>query len=234
MRLRIIVVLTLIAALAPFSTVFQSRTTAKATCSANQKPIQVKRKAIQPDLPGTVSGATNPEAIPDTVAYELFMRSIADYPSEYVFKDSGLSEDQIANLLSYVRAFETVVGSLDHGARQVKRTRRGTEKLAQFQKQKEEFLDRELNHYLPRILGAEMGKKLRSFINGRVKPKTKKVSLGIARQSPIEIDPRTARSSKSRKSLMSNNHTVSPAPNDGVYVLQCLEGRKYGLRVGYY
>src|SRR4051812_32217452 len=112
MRLRLIVALTLIAALVSLSTVFQNRTTAKATCSTNRKAIQVNRKPIQPDLPGTVSGATNPEAIPDTAAYELFMRSIADYPSEYVFKDSGLSEDQIANLLSYVRTFETVIGSL--------------------------------------------------------------------------------------------------------------------------
>ncbi len=218
MRLRLIVALTLIAALVFLSTFFQNRTTAKTTCSTNQKASQAKRKPIQPDLPGTISGASNPEAIPDTVAYELFMRSIADYPSASVFKDSGLTEDQIANLLSYVSTFETVIGSLDHGVRQVKRTRRGTEKLAQFQKQREEFLDRELNHYLPRNLGAETAKKLRLFINGRVKPKTKKVSSVIARQSSTEANPRISGRSKSRNSVLSNNHTLRPISTDGVYV----------------
>lgn len=99
MRLRLLTTLTLITTLVSISTVLQSRRTAKATAAASQTSPQVKRKPIQPDLPGTVSGATNPEAIPDTVAYELFMRSVADYPSENVLKDVGLHGDQIKNAL---------------------------------------------------------------------------------------------------------------------------------------
>jgi hypothetical protein len=128
MRLRFIMALTLIITLVSLPTILQNKTTATATASASQNTPQVKRKPIQPDLPGTVSGATNPEAIPDTVAYELFMRSVADYPSEYVFKDSGFSGDQITNLLSFVRSFEIVIGALDHAARHIKGARRGTEK----------------------------------------------------------------------------------------------------------
>ena len=84
MRLRILLILTLITTLSSLPIVLQSRTSATVIAFANQNTPQVKRKPIQPDLPGTVSGATNPEAIPDTNAYELFMRSVADYhPNMY-------------------------------------------------------------------------------------------------------------------------------------------------------
>jgi hypothetical protein len=88
-RFTIFLTLTLIVALVS-STVLQNRTNARVETKSNQAKPQAKRKPIQPDLPGTVSGATNPEAIPDTVAFELFMRSIADFPSENVFKDADL------------------------------------------------------------------------------------------------------------------------------------------------
>jgi hypothetical protein len=42
-----------------------------------------------------------------------------------------------------------------------------------------------LNHYLPRILGAERANRLRSFITGRVKPKTKKLPTAIAKEGEV-------------------------------------------------
>lgn len=189
MRLRLITALTLIliTTLMSASMIVQTGTTAKATASPSQNAPQVKRKPVQPDLPGTVSGATHPEAIPDTIAYELFMRSVADYPSEYLLKDLGLSRDHAANLLSFLQSFELVVGALDHATRYIRGTRRNIElvqlqkqKLAQLQKQKERFLERELNHYLTSSLGAEGAGKIRSFINARVKPKTKKLPVEVA------------------------------------------------------
>ena len=67
-RFTIFLTLTLIFVLVS-STVLQNRTNARVEAKSNQAKLQVKRKPIQPDLPGTVSGATNPEAIPDTVAF---------------------------------------------------------------------------------------------------------------------------------------------------------------------
>ncbi|HEX3146302.1 MAG TPA: hypothetical protein VHQ64_20170, partial [Pyrinomonadaceae bacterium] len=50
--------------------------------AVGQKPQPpAKRKPLQPDLPGTIDGAADPASIPDLIAFELFMRSIADYPS---------------------------------------------------------------------------------------------------------------------------------------------------------
>src|SRR5688572_24730750 len=173
-RFTIFLTLTLIFALVS-STVLQNRTNARVEAIRNQVKPQVKRKPIQPDLPGTISGASNPEAIPDTVAYELFMRSIADYPSENVFKEMGLESDQIRHALHHLQSFESVMTLFDRGARDIKSSRSGTDKLAQLQQKKDEYIEREFNHYLPKVLGADGGSKLRSYINAHVKPKTKKV-----------------------------------------------------------
>jgi hypothetical protein len=189
MRLRLTVALTLIAAVVCLSIVFQNRTTAKVSVSPNNNPVQVKRKPLQPDLPGTVSGATNPELIPDTVAYELLMRSIADYPSENVFRDAGLQGDQITNALYNVQSFESAMSLFDQEARRIKSSRKGTEKLTPLQKKKEEYLERGMNHFLPMILGADGGSKIRSYIRERVKPKTKRVPGVNARKNKPGIDP---------------------------------------------
>jgi len=112
------------------------------------------------------------------VAYELFMRSIADHPSESVFKETGLQGGQISNALNYLESFERAMSLYDQGARTIKTSQSGTDKLAQLQKKKEEYLERELNQYLPKVLGAEGNAKIRSYINTQVKPKTKKVPSG--------------------------------------------------------
>jgi hypothetical protein len=165
-RFTVFLTLTLIVALVS-STVLQNRTNARVETKSNQVKSQVKRKPIQPDLPGTVSGATDPEAIPDTVAFELFMRSISDYPSESVFKDAGLRGDQIRNALNYVQSFELAMSLFDRDARKIKGSRSGTDRLAQLQKKKEEYLERGMNHYLPMILGADGGIKSVPTLTGK-------------------------------------------------------------------
>src|SRR5215213_4553797 len=216
MRLRLLIILTLITALISLPMILQSRTTVKATTFTSENTPQVKRKSIQPDLPGTVNGATNPEAIPDTVAYELFMRSIADYPPERIFKDAGLAGDQIANAMAYLSSFQNAMSLFDQNARMIKKSGRGVDKLSQLQKKKEEYLDRGLNHYLPMILGADGGNKIRAYVNGRVKPKTKKVPASLAQNKRSKSD-QADKQPTSRKAL-ARYHAVSPALAYGVYV----------------
>ena len=74
-RLAIALAITLTLTLASLLLVARSR---RMTVTANASKPQAtrQRKKIQPDLPGTINGATDPASITDTVAYELFMRSI--------------------------------------------------------------------------------------------------------------------------------------------------------------
>lgn len=134
MRLQIVVALTLIFSLVSLSTVLHSRTIAEATASPNQNTRKLERKMIQPDLPGTVSGTASPESIPDTIAYELFMRSISDYPSASLLQDIGLHDDQIANAMNYLSSFEQVISLFDREARSIKKAGNGSVKLKQLQR----------------------------------------------------------------------------------------------------
>src|SRR5215203_2743896 len=215
-RFTVILTLTLILALVS-STALHSRTNARVEAISKPVKPQVKRKPIQPDLPGTVSGATNPEAIPDTVAYELFMRSIADYPYENVFSDAGLHGDQIRNAVNYVQSFELAMSLFDKEARRIKGSRSGTEKLSQLQKKKEEYLERGMNHYLPMILGEDGGSKIRSYVNERVKPKTKKVPAINARENKPEINPKEAARYQSADVLAARHHAPLPVISSGAY-----------------
>jgi len=219
MRVRFTVFLTLTLILALVSsTVFQNRTNARVETKSNQVKAQVKRKPLQPDLPGTMSGATNPEAIPDTVAFELFVRSIADYPSDNVFKDAGLHGDEIRNALNYVQSFELGMSLFDQEARTIKGSRSGTYKLAQLQKKKEEYLERGMNHYLPMVLVEDGGSKIHSYINAQVKPKTKKVPVTNARQNKPNINPKGAAQYESGDVRAARHHAPLPAISGAAYV----------------
>jgi hypothetical protein len=106
----------------------------------------------------------------------------------------------------------------DQEARRIKGSRRGTEKLSQLQKKKEEYLERGMNHYLPMILGADGGSKIRSYLNERIKPKTKKVPAINARKNKPEINPKEVASYQSADVLAARHHPSVPAMSYGAYV----------------
>lgn len=172
------------------SSLFIVRSNIGSTTTTGASP-QVKKKKIQPDLPGTIDGASDPWSIPDVVAYELFMRSIADYPSVAVLKDSGLNEDQITNVLHYAESFEATISTMDRAARELKASGSANAQLAKLQKEKEQFLARGLNSVLPKTLGAGGGVKFRSHLNTRVKPHAKKLPGQVARNDADRRLPAT-------------------------------------------
>src|SRR5690242_17631730 len=121
---------------------------------------QATRKKPQPDLPGTISGAFDPASISDTVALELFMRAISDYPSPAQFKDFNLDDEQIANVLGFVQSFEQTLSQMDQAARMLRSLERNPDALAKLEKKKQDFLGHILKQDLPRLLGADGQNKL--------------------------------------------------------------------------
>jgi hypothetical protein len=195
--------------------VWRSATTTTVSASAGPKKVQVARKAIPPDPPGTISGATNPDAIPDAIAFELFMRSISDYPSEQSFRDLGLNEGQIQQALNYRASFEQELSLMDEAARNIRETRRGMEQLAQLQKKKENFIERSMKQTLRDMLGDEGANKIRSNINARVKPKTKRITTITAKKT--EDDREVAEPVRARRSARHHPAAVMPSEQQ-VYV----------------
>lgn len=172
----VVAAITLVAA--PFLHSVRSSTNSGPVVATKQQP-QVKRKTLQPDLPGTLAGATDPASIPDTIAFELFMRSIADYPSEAAIKDFDLNSDQATNVLSYVQSFEDVLSKMDRSARTLRSSGKNPNALAKLQKQKEDFLSNSMNVDLPFLLGANGGSRLRAHLRNQVKPKTKRTPFRL-------------------------------------------------------
>ena len=135
-RLMIAVAITFLAALVSSPMIRRSRMTDKPEVSSTQSKPRAQRKKIQPDLPGTINGALDPASIPDTVSFELLMRSFGDYPSEAAFKDFGLNADQVTNVLSYAQSFQQVMSTMDEAARVLRRSGSNPKELAKLQKQK--------------------------------------------------------------------------------------------------
>ena len=78
--------------------------------------------AATPDAPGTINGATNPELIPDDVAYRLVLLAIAEpqNPSDAQqarfrakIGPAGLNDDDTAALLIIVVAFQKQLDALN-------------------------------------------------------------------------------------------------------------------------
>src|ERR1041385_6046464 len=101
---------------------------------------QAKRKELKPDRPGTISGATDAASIPDTVAFELFMRSRAEFPSADAFQKAVLDGDEIARALSYLQTFEKKLSAMDQAARELRFTRRSPAELSTLERQRQAFL----------------------------------------------------------------------------------------------
>src|SRR5947209_18666692 len=51
-----------------------------------------KVKTIRPDLPGTIDGSVNPAGIPDSIAYELFLRVLGKHDSTAFARRVGLND----------------------------------------------------------------------------------------------------------------------------------------------
>lgn len=81
------------------------------------------------DRPGTVSGQNDPQAIPDHVAFELFLRSLIPNSEtderelrrvKLYARDAGLEEGEESWLLNAAREFGRQIGSLDKQAAEIK------------------------------------------------------------------------------------------------------------------
>lgn len=87
-----------------------------------------QKKFVKPDPLGTIDGATNPEMIPDHVAYMLIFRTIAtpqgtDFEkarSRAWAKFSGLDEGEAYKLIEAANEFVTQVKPLDQQAHEIK------------------------------------------------------------------------------------------------------------------
>src|SRR2546423_6628868 len=103
------------------------------------------------------------------------MRSLVDHPMKEPFRYSGLTDEEMTRMLELVNLFKIVISQLDQPRRSLTATSSATQ-LASLQSIKEESLIRSMNEFMPKIVGINGAAKVRSFLNSRVKRRTKKIS----------------------------------------------------------
>lgn len=183
-------------------------TTASSNTSKN--PVVSKAPATTPlpqDPTGTIDGATQPDMVPDRVAYSLLFRFLSGRNTEdeknraraYVrmifgCKDcrteketpeqKAAAQAEVEAFLSIAADFEKHVSALDRQARETKGPVgakpdvEARKKLGQLKKQKDSFVDG-LVASLPSRLGASAVAKLRRYMKEEFK---QKVKIGPARR----------------------------------------------------
>lgn len=98
--------------------------TAATACRQPNKQLPPATKKAQKDLRGTINGARNPAAIPETVAYEMLLRTLAERPSRGLLEKAGFNFNQTEALLREADQFYNSLAQLDKQARELKAQRR--------------------------------------------------------------------------------------------------------------
>ena len=167
-----------------------------------QKAQPQPQKPARPDAPGTVSGASDPAAIPDHIAYELFMRTLAEQPARAhsLAERAGLRGEQVERLLRAAEDFASTMSYTDGRARDARRlAARGSgpeagAELARLSEAKRGNVARHREHSR-HSLGAEGASKLLAYVGGEVKRKVKRVAVpagagDVGRYSSLPARPR--------------------------------------------
>jgi hypothetical protein len=140
-----------------------------------------QRKTLQPDLPGTIDGSTNPAAIPEHIAYELFFRSLGKSSSLTLANKVQLNDVETDGLLREARLVEESITKIEQKIMGLERQNlplgeEGINDLRSAEQQREEFVPKRMG-LLPHYLGDSATAKLRAYINDEVKRKVKRIPI---------------------------------------------------------
>lgn len=122
-------------------------------------------------LPSPIAdGATNPDAVPDLIAYEILLNSIAEgngageldrLRADVLAKQTKLSAEKVELLKQHASNFQLEIRALDTEVEELKKAHwpkpspAVMNQLAALQKQKEAILDRVIHAYLARLSDEE-------------------------------------------------------------------------------
>ncbi len=149
--------------------------------ASDARVAQEERKPIRPDLPGTISGAVNPSAVPDYVAYELFLRTLASGVSRGLAEKIGLKDDEVDVLIRQARYLQNSLADLE---RKVDENRNAPARTANsgpqgllldLQKERERAVIETMSSFVLRSLDEPSSQKLQAYLSGEVKGHIKAV-----------------------------------------------------------
>jgi hypothetical protein len=222
--------LTLIIGPLPLATVKAKKPTARMRDKRARQTPPVK-------LPGTISGADKPQAVPDNVAWELFLRTVGENNARQLVERAGFQEDQDRNsvdrIVSEAKSLNETLEINDKQARLLKdaKNRRlgfriesdpqlKTE-LSRIQASKDENVARVVGRYLLDGLPKADWQKLQTFVNTEVK-------------GNIQVIPaRALKEAKLRQSGADKAKTLAQTPRKYAHAAQGGGGNVYLYSAGW-
>lgn len=129
-----------------------------------------QEKRVQLDLPGTIDGANEPSSIPDAIAYELFLRVLANGSSAGLAKKAGLNDQEASTLAGVAFSFNEVLGEYDRAISDNKN------RTLDLLRQRGQYVAKEVS-WVSRYLGSAAATTLDLHINARIKARIKKIQL---------------------------------------------------------
>lgn len=157
-----------------------------AEVSAQQKVTQLKiQKDLRksPRIKGVIKGSEKPDEIPDMVAYELFLRTVAEGNARALVKIADLTDGQVDTVFREANDFAKVFEPNDKHLRDLRQNKADLSevevqsRMAVTKARVDGILNRMITEWLPRGLGREGMARLRNFMGSEVKGNIQKLLL---------------------------------------------------------
>lgn len=166
-----------------FSSIPQFTPPTSAQTNQSQTSTDQKSVRLSPRIKAIIKGSEKPNEIPDRVAYELFLRTVAENNARDLVKRAGFKDEDVERILHDAERLNDQLANLDSEARSVKEKITDSSDLQTnshlmiLQAKKDEYVAETINHFLPRTLGNAGISKLQDFIKTNVKGNTQKVLI---------------------------------------------------------
>ena len=146
-----------------------------------------QKKVVQTDLPGTIDGSASPSNILDSVAYELFLRTLGRSSSRELAERVGLEDAATDSLLSEASEFEQVIplfyNAFHEACSGANTSQQTAARLDSLRQQRDAYVAKVTGVVLPRRLGESGAMKLLANIRNETKRKIKRIPVAAIRQA---------------------------------------------------
>ncbi len=152
--------------------------TNKAQTSTDQKPLRPS-----PRIKAIINGAEKPNQIPDLIAYELFLRTVAENNARGLVKRAGFDDEDVEKIMIEAYRLNQILEPLDKRAREIKQNKNKSQapqtrtELLSLQTKKDEAITRAVTRFFPQDLSKEEMNKLQNFISKEVKKNVQKALI---------------------------------------------------------
>lgn len=152
---------------------------AKAT---NRKTNFARTKSRPKTNAATDKTIRSKRAVPDSIAYELFFRTIGEFNARGLIERAGLNKEKVEEVYAEAKSLNKTYESTDKYKRELRQNKNKTaaQKQLEFQRVKEQNatnLTRVLEQYLPSELGAADLQKFKDFVESEVKSKIQTIPV---------------------------------------------------------